>query len=125
MGGVRIPEDAALEDRRVRVKLGGGIQPASRVIEIDVPGGVEPGVLGRPKRIERPGPGIFRIGSQKGCLRGYFASGSGRTWNLTTLLVVPRPVSMWNGVRVLTVDHSPFPFHPAFGSSMRPSSHLA
>jgi len=33
----------------------------------------------------------------------YFASGSGRTWKCSTLLVVPFPVSMWNGARVLTV----------------------
>jgi hypothetical protein len=30
----------------------------------------------------------------------YFASGSGRTWNLTSLLVVPLPPSSWNGARV-------------------------
>ena len=35
--------------------------------------------------------------------RRYFASGSGRSWKCITLLVVPRPVSMWNGARVLTV----------------------
>ena len=34
---------------------------------------------------------------------------------------VPFPVSMWNGVRVLVVTHSPRPFHPPFGLSMRPS----
>jgi rhodanese-related sulfurtransferase len=33
-----------------------------------------------------------------GCV--HLASGSGRSWNLTTLLVVPFPPSMWNGVRV-------------------------
>ena len=54
----------------------------------------------------------------------YFASGSGRIWNLITLLVVPLPVSMWNGARVLTVDHRPLPFHPAWGSSIRPSIHF-
>jgi GAF domain-containing protein len=54
----------------------------------------------------------------------YLASGSGLNWNLTTLLVVPFPVSMWNGERVLTVDQSPRPFQPPFGSSMRPSSHF-
>src|SRR6476620_5965053 len=55
---------------------------------------------------------------------GYFASGSGRTWNLITLLVVPLPVSMWNGARVLTVDHRPLPFQPVLASSMRPSIHF-
>ena len=33
----------------------------------------------------------------------YLASGSGRIWKCMTLLVVPLPVSMWNGVRVLIV----------------------
>lgn len=35
-----------------------------------------------------------------GCSRIYFANGSGLTWNLTSLGLVPLPVSMWNGVRV-------------------------
>ena len=30
----------------------------------------------------------------------YLASGSGRTWNFTSLLVVPFPPSAWNGARV-------------------------
>src|SRR5688572_23169244 len=30
----------------------------------------------------------------------HFASGSGRTWNFTSLLVVPLPPSTWNGARV-------------------------
>ena len=59
-----------------------------------------------------------------GGTRHYLANGSGLNWNLTTLLVVPFPVSMWNGVRVLTVAHRPFPFHPAFASSIRPSIHF-
>jgi hypothetical protein len=33
----------------------------------------------------------------------YFANGSGLIWKCMTLLVVPFPVSMWNGVRVLIV----------------------
>src|SRR5581483_3891274 len=32
------------------------------------------------------------------------ASGSGRIWNLTSLLVVPLPPSMWKGARVEIVD---------------------
>ena len=51
-------------------------------------------------------------------------SGFGRNWKCSTLLVVPLPVSMWNGARVLTVAHRPRPFQPAFGSSMRPSIHF-
>ena len=54
----------------------------------------------------------------------YFASGSGRIWKRITLLVVPFPVSMWNGARVLTVEYRPRPFHPAFASSIRPSNHF-
>ena len=54
----------------------------------------------------------------------HLASGSGRSWNFITLLVVPFPPSMWNGARVLTVAHRPLPFHPALGSSIRPSIHF-
>jgi len=54
----------------------------------------------------------------------YLASGSDRSWNLITLLVVPFPVSMWNGARVLIVVQSPLPFQPALASSMRPSIHF-
>ena len=56
---------------------------------------------------------------------GYRASGSGRSWNLTTFGRVPLPPSMWNGARVLVVAHSPLPFHPAASSSTRASIHLA
>ena len=52
------------------------------------------------------------------------ASGSGRIWNLNTLLVVPGPVSMWKGARLLNVANIPRPFQPPFGSSIRPSIHL-
>ena len=51
-------------------------------------------------------------------------AGLGLIWKCSTLLVVPLPVSMWNGARVLTVAQRPRPFQPAFGSSMRPSIHL-
>src|SRR5688572_27467076 len=47
---------------------------------------------------------------------GYRARGSGRSWNLTTLLVVPFPPSTWNGVRVAYVEYRPLPFQPASGS---------
>src|SRR5262245_25485100 len=33
----------------------------------------------------------------------YLDNGSGRTWNLMILLVVPLPPSMWNGARVAYV----------------------
>ena len=54
----------------------------------------------------------------------YRARGFGRIWNRTILLVVPLPVSMWNGARVLMVDQMPRPFQPAFTSSIRPSIHF-
>ena len=53
------------------------------------------------------------------------ASGSGRSWNFTALLVVPLPPSRCQGVRVAYVDQSPLPFQPPLGSSMRPSMLLA
>src|SRR5215510_23238 len=61
------------------------------------------------------------IGLAASSLKTYFASGSGRTWNLRILLVVPFPPSTWNGVRVAKVVQTPFPFQPARGSSIRPS----
>src|SRR5215475_1894321 len=68
------------------------------------------------------GPGLNPAQPVKHC---QCASGSGRTWNLTTLGKVPFPVSRWNGVRLPSVVHSARPFQPALGSSMRPSMYLA
>src|SRR5262249_8502834 len=53
------------------------------------------------------------------------ANGFGRSWNFTTFGNVPLPPSMWNGARVPVVAHTPLPFQPPLGSSMRPSIHLA
>lgn len=39
----------------------------------------------------------------------HFASGSGRSWNFNTLGFVPLPPSMWKGVRLPKVAHSPLP----------------
>jgi len=33
-------------------------------------------------------------------IQDYFETGSGRTWNFTSLLVLPLPPSAWNGARV-------------------------
>jgi integron integrase len=55
----------------------------------------------------------------------HFASGSGRSWKCTTRGLLPLPPSMSQGARSPLVVHSPRPFHPAFGSSMRPSNPLA
>src|SRR5712692_1202748 len=55
----------------------------------------------------------------------YCASGLGRSWILYTLGLFSVPPSLWNTVRVPDMVHSPLPFQPAFGSSMRPSTILA
>ena len=55
----------------------------------------------------------------------YFASGSGRSWMCTARGLLPLPPSISHGVRSPFVLHSPRPFQPAFGSSMRPSRPLA
>src|SRR5262249_24352637 len=62
-----------------------------------------------------------RIPNSKFIILNYFASGSGLTCNFTSLLVVPRPPSMWKGARVEMLVQIPLPFHPALASSMRPS----
>lgn len=51
-------------------------------------------------------------------------SGFGRSWNWNTCPVVPSPVSMWKGARPLKDAQILRPFHPASGSSMRPSIHF-
>src|SRR5271165_4871862 len=51
----------------------------------------------------------------------HFASGSGLIWKCTTNGVVPLPPSDCQGSRVSLAPHSPRPFHPVLGSSMRPS----
>src|SRR5262249_31935936 len=53
------------------------------------------------------------------------ASGSGRTWMCTARGFEPLPPSFSHGVRSPFVLHSPRPFQPALGSSMRPSKPLA
>src|SRR5215831_20704889 len=50
----------------------------------------------------------------------YLASGVGRTWNFTTLGLIPLPPSWCQGVYIESLDQNPRPFHPAFGSSIRP-----
>ena len=52
------------------------------------------------------------------------ASGSGRNWNFTTFGRLSVPPSRWNMALVEEVAHSALPFQPAFGSSMRPSTHF-
>jgi hypothetical protein len=54
-----------------------------------------------------------------------FASGSGRNWMCTARGLEPLPPSLSQGVRSPFVLHNPRPFHPAFGSSIRPSKPLA
>ncbi len=56
---------------------------------------------------------------------GYLASGSGRSWKCTARGLEPLPRSISQGARSPLDAHSPRPFQPAFGSSMRPSNPLA
>lgn len=77
------------------------------------------------KHNHRQNPHIPHSNTQARDSSPQFASGSGRSWKCSTLLVVPLPVSVWNIVRVAYVDHNPLPFQPAFGSSILPSSPLA
>src|SRR5216684_866819 len=53
------------------------------------------------------------------------ASGSGRTWMCTARGLLPFPPSFSHGVRSPFVLHSPRPFQPALGSSIRPSKPFA
>src|SRR5712691_8842055 len=52
----------------------------------------------------------------------YFASGFGRIWNLSTFCFAPLPPSTCQAAYVEKLDQSPFPFHPPFGSSIRPTA---
>ncbi len=83
--------------------------------------------FGKPGKF--PACRVFRnipLGQAGGGLRfAYLASGSGRIWKCTTFGEFSLPPSMWNGVRLPVFDHTPRPFQPALGSSMRPSRPLA
>lgn len=54
-----------------------------------------------------------------------WASGSGRSWKCTAMGFMPLPPSCIHGARSPLEVHSPRPFQPAFGSSIRPSRPLA
>jgi len=55
----------------------------------------------------------------------YRASGSERIWKCTAIGLLPLPPSVCHGARSPLLTHNPLPFHPASGSSIRPSSPLA
>src|SRR5687768_16935809 len=55
----------------------------------------------------------------------HFARGSGRIWEWTAIGLPPLPRSISQGARSPLELHSPRPFQPTFGSSMRPSKPLA
>ena len=76
------------------------------------------GCVGGPRERDPP---IFVLGLDLLLRCLHFASGSGRSWNFNTLGFVPLPPSMWKGVRLPKVAHSPLPLQPAFGLSMRSS----
>src|SRR6185503_2911404 len=83
-----------------------------------------PGVLRHGLRGEQGARGEPR-GEELAPFGHYRARGSGRSWMWTTRGREPLPVSISHGVRSPLVLHSPRPFQPAFGSSMRPSRPLA
>ena len=75
--------------------------------------------------------GVHRAGARHlgptvvGAARRQSASGSGRNWKWKAIGTVPLPPSLSHGVRSPLVVQTPRPFHPAVGSSMRPSRPLA
>ncbi len=75
-----------------------------------------------PRRRAEGRAGRCRVPSARSA---HFASGLGRTWMCTARGLAPLPPSISHGVRSPLVPHSPRPFQPALGSSMRPSSPLA
>src|SRR4029453_2038288 len=68
----------------------------------------------------------LRVGGWKlGVDRHHLARGSGRSWKCAVSGLVPFPPSISHGVRSPLAAHTPRPFQPAFGSSMRPANPLA
>ena len=68
-----IAEHLAVQQRFVLTDLRCGVQTAARVIELDVPLGIEPAVLGRAQRIEEPGRGVPGMRRQEPRVRGTLA----------------------------------------------------
>src|SRR6266480_2263296 len=146
VGRVEGHDPAAVNEQGVHTQRSPVLGPRCHVeregvalVEVELSAAAHGGVPGRGRRRRRPQPAAGSRGrSSRGArqelssihdrapddVRRYRESGSGRSWNLSTLLVVPFPPSMWNGARVLTVAHSSLPFQPALGSSIRPSIHL-
>ena len=65
VGGVRVAEDMFAEQLLVLADLRFGIQPAAGVIQIDVLGQVEPGILGGAQLVDGFGGRVAGIGFQK------------------------------------------------------------
>src|SRR4030095_2474116 len=59
-------------------------------------------------------PDVHRafVACDNGSASGYFASGSGRSWNFTSLLVPPLPSSAWKMALAAAGEQRPQPFHP-------------
>ena len=80
-------------------KVGGrGARRTSHAKRLD---GIAQGAL----TLSVSGPGAFAgatatASAKRNCERAQSASGFGRIWNFTSLLVVPLPPSIWNGARV-------------------------
>ena len=121
----RAGEVDAADERELAQDLAGR-RPGERVLVVHAGvGDVDDDVAWRElvdRRVDEAARTLV-VGDPEGAER-HRASGSGRSWNCITLLVVPLPVSMWNGARVLIVAQRPRPFQPPFGSSMRPSIHF-
>jgi hypothetical protein len=121
--GVRVPHQAVFME--MSVGLAGRVEGAMRVLMVLIVQGVglsPPAECNRPALMDSAGREVPLQHPRPG---GYRASGSGRNWKRTTLGLFSLPPSTWNGVRVELAAHSPRPFQPALGSSMRPSAHLA
>jgi hypothetical protein len=66
---MRVAEHPLRQQLDMAAQLRVGVQAGAGVIEIHLPGGVEPAVLGCPQPIERVGPAIAGKGIEKLCIR--------------------------------------------------------
>src|SRR6266550_8704327 len=93
-------------------------QPARALIELD-------DSVARTHSVKTAGGSAPALPPASSTREDQCASGSGLTWMCTARGLLPLPPSISHGVRSPLLLHSPRPFQPAFGSSMRPSRPLA
>jgi hypothetical protein len=69
--GMGIPEDIVQEQVHMPAHLRFGVQPAARIVQVDMAAPVQPGIFGRAHLVEQTGRLEFRIGFSKGgfCFR--------------------------------------------------------